>query len=133
LYSLSILPMRFMNTKILPILVSLLLVPGLVFAQQGTLSGTVVDASSGETLPGASVQVPSTGSGTAADAQGQFTLRLEPGNYEVRVSFVGYQTQTRNVSITAGSTTSVRVQLEAREGELDEVVVTAQQQNRQER
>jgi TonB-linked SusC/RagA family outer membrane protein len=113
-----------MNTKILSILAGFLLVPGLVFAQQGTVSGTVVDAQTEETLPGASVQIPAEGAGTATDAEGQFSFRVQPGDYTLEVSFVGYQTSTREISVSSGSTTQLRVQLEQQQAELDEVVVT---------
>ena len=113
-----------MNTKILPILVSLLLIPGLAMAQQGTVTGTVVDGQTGESLPGASVQIPDEGSGTATNADGEFSFRVAEGEYQVQVSFVGYQQATREVSVTAGSTTRIRVQLRPAEAELQEVVVT---------
>jgi len=113
-----------MNTKILPILVSLLLIPGLAMAQQGTVTGTVVDEETGETLPGASVQIPAEGVGAATDSEGQFSFRVAPGDYELRASFVGYQDATRNISVSQGSTTQIRVQLQSAQAQLEEVVVT---------
>jgi TonB-linked SusC/RagA family outer membrane protein len=113
-----------MHTKILSSLLVLLLVPGLALAQQGTVSGTVIDAESEEGLPGASVQIPSEGVGTATDADGEFSFRVAPGDYTVEVTFVGYDTATRNINVTEGSTTQIRVRLEQTEAELGEVVVT---------
>lgn len=113
-----------MSRKILPILVSFLLIPGLALAQQGTVAGTVVDAESGESLPGASVQIPTEDAGTATDAEGEFSLRIAPGEYELRVSFVGYQEATRTVNVQSGSTNQIRVRLQPSQAELDEVVVT---------
>lgn len=113
-----------MNTKILSILAGVLLVPGLVFAQQGTVTGTVLDAETEETLPGASVQIAEGNIGTATDAEGQFSFRVAPGDYTLQVSFVGYQTQTRDINVSAGSTIQLRIRLEQREAELGEVVVT---------
>ena len=57
--------------KKLMIVVSLLLVPGFVFAQ-GMISGTVTDAQSGDGLPGANVVVVGTTYGAAADANGAY-------------------------------------------------------------
>jgi len=113
-----------MNTKILPILVSLLLIPGLAMAQQGTVTGTVVDEETGESLPGASVQIPSEGSGTATNADGEFSFRVAEGEYQLQVSFVGYQQATRDITVAAGSTTQIRIQLAPSSAELEEVVVT---------
>lgn len=93
-------------------------------AQQGTVAGTVVDAQSGETLPGASVQIPAEGAGAATDSEGAFSFRVDPGEYEVRISFVGYQETTRTINVTSGSTTRIRVQLQPSQAQLGEVVVT---------
>lgn len=116
--------MRTLATKILAMVAAFLVIPGMAVAQQGTVSGTVVDAESGETLPGASVQIPAENAGTATDAEGEFSFRVAPGDYELRVSFVGYQDRTRSVSVQSGSTTRIRVQLPIAEARLDEVVVT---------
>jgi len=110
---------------------ALLLLPDLAWAQQGTIRGTVIEAGTGEALPGATVQIPAEDVGTATDSEGQFSLRIASGEYELRVSFVGYQEQTRTVSVNAGSTTQVRVELQPSQAELEEVVVTALGQERQ--
>lgn len=93
-------------------------------AQQGTISGTVIDAESGETLPGASVQIPAEDAGTATDAEGAFSIRVAPGEYELRVSFVGYENVTRTVNVQSGSTNQIRVRLQPSQAQLEEVVVT---------
>ncbi len=114
-----------MNTKLLPILVGLMLVPGLVFAQQGTVRGTVTDAQTGETLPGASVQIPAEGIGSATDAEGNFSFRAPAGEeYVVEASFVGYQDRRRTISVESGSTTQIRFELQPAQAEIEEVVVT---------
>ena len=104
---------------------ALLLLPSLAWAQQGTISGTVTDAQTGDPLPGATVQIPETGAGAATASDGQFSLRVAEGQYEVRVSFIGYQTVTRDVNVNSGSTTEIRIQLQPSQAELEEVVVTA--------
>ncbi|WP_263793203.1 carboxypeptidase-like regulatory domain-containing protein, partial [Salinibacter sp.] len=53
---------------------ALLLLPGLAWAQQGTVTGTVTEAESGNTLPGATVQIVDEGSGAASDAEGQYRI-----------------------------------------------------------
>ena len=42
------------------------------YAQQATLSGTVLDAQTQQALPGVTVMVPGTSLGTTTDAQGRF-------------------------------------------------------------
>lgn len=122
--------------RLLPSLVfgfALLLLPGLAWAQQGTITGTVTEGDTGDPLPGATVQIPSLQTGTATDSEGNFRIAVEPGEYTLRVSFVGYQTSQRTVTVQAGSTTRVRFQLGVSQAELDEVVVTGQQLERQAR
>ena len=109
---------------------ALFLLPGLAVAQQGTITGTVTDAETEQPLPGATVQLPDEGAGTATDRDGEFRLRVAAGQYRLRVSFVGYQEETRNVSVEVGSTTRVRIRLQPSQAELEEVVVTALGQER---
>ncbi len=104
---------------------ALLLLPGLAWAQQGTVTGTVTEAETGEPLPGANVQITALGAGAATGPDGKFELRVEPGEYDLSVSFVGYQSVTRSVTVQSGSTTQVRIALEVSEAELGEVVVEA--------
>lgn len=114
--------------------VALLLLPGLAQAQEsGTVAGTVYDAQSGETLPGASVQIPSEEVGTATDAEGEFSFDVPPGEYELSASFVGYQEANQSITVESGETTQIEIRLQPSRSELEEVVVTAQQVERQSR
>jgi len=94
---------------------------------QGTLTGTVVDAGLGETLPGANVLVVEAGTGAATTLDGTYRVaRLAAGTYTVRASFAGYQTQTvTGVTVQDGETTTINFALAAG-AELQEVVVTAE-------
>ncbi|MBT9393599.1 TonB-dependent receptor [Hymenobacter sp. NST-14] len=65
-----------------------------------TLSGLVRATGTAETLPGATVAVPALGLGATADAQGAYSLTLPAGRHQVVVSFIGYQTQTRELNLT---------------------------------
>ena len=55
-----------------------------------TVSGYITDASSGETLIGATVWVESMSEGVASNVYGFYTLTLPAASYEVRVSYLGY-------------------------------------------
>lgn len=106
---------------------ALLLLPGLAWAQQGTVTGTVTEAETGDPLPGATVQIPDLGSGTATNSDGQYRITGVPaGEQTLQVSFVGYQTDERTVNIPSGGTVRVNFQLQLRAQELGEVVVTGQ-------
>jgi len=97
---------------------------GTATAQTGTITGTVTEAASDETLPGANVQIVGTQRGASTDAQGAYRITgVQPGTYEVRASFIGYQSQTRTVSVEAGETTELTFALQAGGVAMDEMVV----------
>ncbi len=81
-----------------------LLLAQFTFAQTGTVKGTVKDAA-GNPLAGASVTVPGKKSGTATDANGNYSLSLPPGAYTLAVSFVGNVSQRQQVMVTTGTVT----------------------------
>ncbi|MDO7876330.1 TonB-dependent receptor [Hymenobacter sp. ASUV-10] len=89
-----------------------------------TLSGTV-RGPRGETLPGASVAVPALNTGTAADADGKFTLVLPAGKHEVFIEFIGYERLTRSVNLSRNQ--RLDVDLQESSNELGEVVVEGRQ------
>jgi outer membrane receptor protein involved in Fe transport len=99
----------------------------------GSLTGTVLDSLKKEPVPYATVVLlppapndkPITG--VAADDAGKFSLtKLMPGPFRLRVSYVGYGTQTRNVTITAGATDVGTFRLPVAGTALDEAVIIGQ-------
>lgn len=88
-----------------------------------SVRGRVTDATNGTNLPGVSVVVVGTTTGTTTDSQGQYSLRLDPGSYTLRISFIGYQTETVPVQVTAGTTATADVRLKESLASLTEVVV----------
>ena len=100
---------------------------------KGTIRGTVTDGQTGESIPGANVVVTEVQQGAATNSDGEFSLKVAPGEYTVKASFVGYKTGTRSVTVSAGSTTRVRFALGVSQAKLDEVVVTGQQVDREAR
>lgn len=102
---------RFLSTAVLLLLVAL---PGVALAQgTGTLAGRVVDATTGETLPGANVRIEATTLGAAANMSGEYRIIGVPvGTYNVTASFAGYQPQTiTDVSISSGYTRELNFSL----------------------
>jgi len=65
---------------------------------QFVVTGTVLDSVSREPLAAASVFCQNTTLGTATNKQGEFTLALKSGGYDLVFSYTGYQTQTVRVS-----------------------------------
>ncbi|WP_460944677.1 SusC/RagA family TonB-linked outer membrane protein [Spirosoma daeguense] len=88
---------------------------------QTILTGTVKDATSAETLAGATVQVKGTNTGTTTDTRGQYQISL-PQNVASPIlvfSFIGYQP----LELAVGNRSIVDVQLVATNNALSEVVV----------
>lgn len=94
-------------------------------AQQGTISGRVTDAETGEPIAGAAVEVRAQGGARGSDAEGRFALGVSPGTHTVVVSLVGYGTaRVDGVNVAAGGDTEVNVALRSRALMLNPVVVT---------
>ena len=107
-----------MNIKlrIVLLLVSFSFVNAL-FAQDGTVTGTVTDQS-GQPLPGVNVLVQGTTTGTQTDFDGNFAIQAEEGQTLV-FSYIGQKT----VEQVVGESTDITVQMEEDAAQLDEVVV----------
>lgn len=104
------------------------------FAQEGTITGTVVDAESAESLAGVNVVVEELQSGAATDAEGQFRIAGVPaGSYTLVATYVGYQRTSVSVEVEAGETTTVQIELPPGAVELEDLVVTALGIEREER
>lgn len=103
----------------LALTVALAFATSAVLAQGRTVTGTVTDESNAP-LPGVSVLIKGTTTGTATDVSGNFSLNV-PGNDAVlEISFVGYATQ----EITVGDRSTINVTLSPDVQQLSELVVT---------
>ncbi|MEX0986747.1 MAG: TonB-dependent receptor [Bacteroidales bacterium] len=75
-------------------------------AQDGTITGLVRDASTGELLPGVTIFAEGTSSGTITDGKGYFSLPMEAGRYDLRISFISYETiHLKNIEVKPHGTT----------------------------
>lgn len=70
---------------------ALLLTSSLVYSQ-GTISGTVFDGETGETIINATVQVLGTSKGAVTDFDGNFSFKLKSDTYDLKISFISYET-----------------------------------------
>lgn len=97
----------------------------LLLAQQNlTISGTVKEESSGETLIGATVTVVEKPSvGVITNEYGFFSLSLPKGNYTLRFSFVGYKQESVSVRLEANVTVSINL---SDDNTLQEVVISSE-------
>lgn len=95
----------------------------------GRLRGFVTDSTNGEVLPYANVYIDDLQTGASTDERGLYLLNQIPAdrNYTVKISFVGYQSKTINVFITANKITQLDVKLSPVNVELGTVEKVAEQ------
>lgn len=76
------------------------------FSQQLILKGKVTDKPTSSPLSFASLRIGGTTSGTTTNFEGNFELRLKPGNYKLIASFIGYKSDTVAVNLNTNKTIS---------------------------
>ena len=86
-----------------------------------TISGTVYTADDKLPIPGVTVLLKGTSTGTQTNAKGAYSITVPDGNATLIFNFIGFQPQY----INTGSKTKIDVYLKAASSALNEVVVTA--------
>src|SRR5438270_230413 len=102
------------------LIIFLLFFSSIAFAQF-TITGKVIDSTTREPLYGASVYCQNTTSGTATNKQGEFSLQLKSGGYELIISFTGYQ--SKEIRLSSTENTTLLVEMVKEEKSLEEVVI----------
>lgn len=115
----------FKKAKILVPFLSLFAI-GFANAQSYTLQGKVVDENQ-EALLGATVMVKEINKGTSTDLDGKFSITLQEGNYTLKVSYVGFKTLEKTISLKGDQ--NITLVLSSDENLLDEVLVKAVRAN----
>ena len=94
--------------------------------QQGTLTGRVTDATTGQPIGSAQIRIVGSNAAGLANAQGQYTVRgVSTGTVEVRALRVGYAEQRQSVTVTAAQTATLDFKMSPVAINLDPVVTTA--------
>ncbi|MFV1981507.1 MAG: carboxypeptidase-like regulatory domain-containing protein, partial [Rhodothermia bacterium] len=115
-----------MFRKVSTLAAFLVILPALAWAQNsGKLAGTVVDKTTNDPLPGATVVIDGTQMGTATNANGEyFIIGVPVGKYAVRASFVGFEDLVyEGVEINSGYTRELNFALGEDVAALEELVV----------
>ncbi|WP_047245129.1 TonB-dependent receptor [Maribacter thermophilus] len=95
----------------------------LSFSQQKyTLSGSVTEENSNETLIGVTIAFPSLNTGVTTNEYGFYSITLPEGEYQVIVSYLGFKSIVQNISLTQDQKVDFKLSEEAEQ--LQEVVVT---------
>ena len=96
------------------------------FSQQmGKVAGVVIDQFNAMTLPMAPIEVVETGAIFYTELDGRYSFELPPGNYQLKVTFAGYQEQLVSVTVVSGRTVSLDIPV-SMERFAEEVTVTAE-------
>ncbi|MDE6311570.1 MAG: TonB-dependent receptor [Muribaculaceae bacterium] len=90
------------------------------------IGGHVVDASTGEHMPGCLVRILDTKLATMTDGSGHYVFRdLKPGSYTLEVTFMGFAPARKSADVREGQTVELNFEIEDDAFMLDQVVVTS--------
>ncbi|MFT3884870.1 MAG: TonB-dependent receptor [Flavobacteriales bacterium] len=111
--------------RILQTICLLLLSTVAAFAQRGTITGTVtaMEGGSMQPQPFANVVIKGTTTGASTDLDGRYTFQVDPGNYTVVTSMVGYPPTERTVTVAPGATVVADIKLDGGAQEMQAVQV----------
>lgn len=90
--------------------------------QKFTLSGSISEASSNETLIGVTIAVPELRTGVTTNEYGFYSLTLPEGEYQIQVSYLGFKSISQTLSLTKDQ--KINFQLIEEAEQLEEVIVT---------
>jgi TonB-linked SusC/RagA family outer membrane protein len=105
---------------------SMLLFTGAALAQEtGTITGMIQDLNTNAPIGGAQISITGTSLGTISGAEGRFLLQNVPaGGQTVRVTRIGFTEYSRDVTVQAGETLNLTIQMESEAIALERIVVT---------
>jgi TonB-linked SusC/RagA family outer membrane protein len=102
------------------------LVPTMAFAQQGTISGQVMDKASNNPVPSAQVSIVGSTRGALTSDKGEYNLRgVAAGVVTLRATRIGYAASTQTVTVPESGTVTADFALTQTPSKLDELVVSA--------
>jgi len=90
--------------------------------QRFTLSGTITDQDSNENLIGVSVAIPDIQTGTITNEYGFYSITLPRGVYKIQISYLGFNTVTRTITLSENVSKNFRLQSNVEN--LNEVIIT---------
>ncbi|HMZ24384.1 MAG TPA: carboxypeptidase-like regulatory domain-containing protein, partial [Saprospiraceae bacterium] len=97
-----------------------------LFAQKGTLRGNVTDAVTGEPIMFGSVYIHQIGNGMMTDLDGNYSIDLQPGNYDIKFTYIGYKdTVWNDVTLKSDDTITINCVMFPSSVVLDDIVVKA--------
>lgn len=96
-------------------------------ADKFTLSGHIRDASNGEELINATLFVQELATGNVSNVYGFYSITLPKGDYKISFGYVGFETQTKAINLTADQ--RLDIDLKTTESLIEEITITAEEVN----
>lgn len=117
-----------MKAKFLALFILIIFNSQLFSQITGEIIGKVIDQITNESLPGVNVIVLGSDRGASTNINGEFKIKgLEPGTYQVRASFIGYNSVTRSdIVVNSAKPAFVEFKLSESVIELEGVTVTSE-------
>ena len=115
-------------SKVLSFLIFFLFTASVLAQENGFIRGTITDGDFGGPMIGATVTVDGMpGVGASTDFDGNYSLPLAPGTYDISISFISYATQSYpNTVVTSGEVTMINTVLSSAIEELAGVEVVGE-------
>ena len=125
---------NFIETKMhRKLILSIICLLGLTFSvlaqQKGRVTGIVRDAETNETLIGVSIYEEKLQAGTTTDEKGHYELELPLGEHHLRISYIGYKTIEKKVSVGTKPFT-LNLKLHPESERLSEVEISSERKDR---
>ncbi len=114
-------------TRFYPLLILLLLCTNAFSQSKNTISGYIKDSSDGEKLIGATVYIVEAKTGATTNVYGFYSITLPSGDYTLEFSYIGFQKNAQQISLTENIQLDVELQSDTQE--LQEVIVTSESEN----
>ena len=106
--------------KLFTLIFSFLLLSSISFSQE--VKGTVTDENQ-EPIPGVSIIIDGTTTGTITDINGYFSLKVKETSFTLLFKYIGFSDYREKINIEAGEVKEMKVKLESQTELLDEYVV----------
>lgn len=90
-------------------------------ANAQTVQGVVKDDQG--TLPGVAIKNAANTAGTSTDLDGKYSLKLTAGKHTIEYKMIGYQTQTKQITLSEGQVLQMDITMVSDDSELDEIVI----------
>lgn len=100
---------------------------GLIAQNSSSVNGYITDSKTGETLISANLAILELNRGTSTNTSGYFSItNLEPGTYTLVGSYIGYRQYEQEITLSAGETQRVNIEMIPEGVELETLVVESQ-------